>query len=94
MIWFCGVKHEEVEDILETWLKVRSWVIFQWGVSEERERNKEEGVGRSSCIVFQIWGSLQRALPRSPGTFASLPLKCRLYPKPFVGSFLLASVIK
>lgn len=47
----------------------------QW---RERERDKEEGVGRSSCIVFQIWGSLQRTLPRSPGLFASLPLKCNL----------------
>jgi len=36
MIFFRGVNQEEVEDILETWLKVRSWVIFQWGVSEER----------------------------------------------------------
>jgi len=32
MIFFRGVNQEEVEDILETWLKVRSWVIFQWGV--------------------------------------------------------------
>lgn len=42
----------------------------------KREYNKEEGVGRIFCIVFQIWGSLQRALPRSPEIFASLPLKC------------------
>ncbi len=62
MIFLRGVKQEEVEDILETWLKVRSWVIFQWGVSEEREREiKRRGWDGSPALSFRF-GDLYKGL--------------------------------